>query len=157
MCVLQLTLGKLISANFPQIFAFSVWSVWTASLYIRTRVDQTARHYSCTSESARLRRQDRKVRRPDARDLFACFRGSVRPDGVKKPSGQGPHRLYKSPWPPHFLPTPPKSHLLASNECFLASFWHYRTLSCPFVHYSLIPSILLALVFSIFFKLLDFD
>jgi hypothetical protein len=77
MCVLQLTLGKLISANFPQFFAFSVWSV-------RTGVDQTAERYSCTSGRTQLRRPDGKVRRPDAYDLSACFRGSACPDGVNE-------------------------------------------------------------------------
>jgi hypothetical protein len=89
MCVLQLTLGKLNSANFPQFSAFLVWRV-------RTGVDQMVGRYSCPSERARLRRPDGKVKRPDARDLFACFRCSARLDNVNKPSGPGPHRLYKS-------------------------------------------------------------
>jgi hypothetical protein len=38
------------------------------------------------------------------------------------------------------------------------SFWHYLAFSCLFVHYSLIPIILLAFFFcSVFFKLLDLD
>jgi hypothetical protein len=42
-------------------------------------------------------RPDGKVTRPDANDLFAYFRGNVRPDGVHDPSGRGPHRLYIYP------------------------------------------------------------
>jgi hypothetical protein len=90
MCVLQLTLGKLIYANFPQFFTFSMWSVRTASLCIQTGVDQTAGRYSCTSERARLRRLNGQVRRPDAHEMSACFRGNAHPNGVNKPSGRGP-------------------------------------------------------------------
>jgi hypothetical protein len=87
-----------------------------ASLCVPTGVDQTAGRDSCTSGCTRLRRSDGKVRRPNTLDLSSCFQGSARPDAVNKPSGWGPHRIYKSPWPPHFHPTPPKISLLASSE-----------------------------------------
>jgi len=134
MCVLHLTLGKLFSAIVPQFSAFSMQSIRTASLCVRRGVAQTAGWYSCTSRRSRLRRLDGKVRHSDAHDLSVCFRGSTGPDGVNKPSGRGHHRLYKSPWPPHFHPTPPKISLLAFSEWFLTSFWLYLTLSCHFVH-----------------------
>jgi hypothetical protein len=57
------------------------------------------------SGRARLQRPDGRVRRPDARDLSACFRGSAHPDDVNKPSGQGPHNLYKNR-PSHFKSYP---------------------------------------------------
>jgi hypothetical protein len=88
MCVMQLTLGKLIFANFPQFSTFLEWSVRMASLCIWMGVDQTVGR-------AQLRRPNGKVRHPDMRDLSACFQGNASPDGVNKLSGRGPHRLYK--------------------------------------------------------------
>jgi hypothetical protein len=55
---------------------------------------------------------------------------------VRIPSGQGLHRLYKSPWSPPFSSTPPKSPFLASCELLLVSFWIHLAPFFLFAHYS---------------------
>jgi hypothetical protein len=69
---------------------FSFWSpdgqilvVKTGSGYVRTRATTNGRTV--------------RTNRPDARDLSAWFRGSVRLDNINSPSGRGPHKGYIYP------------------------------------------------------------
>jgi hypothetical protein len=96
------------------------WSfiVRTRSGYVRTRAETNGRTI--------------RINRPDARDLFAWFRSSTRPDGINSRSGRGSHRSYTYPWAPHTPPYPTKISLFGilctiSSEfldlcCFLLSF-----------------------------------
>jgi len=88
MHVLGLILRKIFSANFSLSFAFSVWSVRTASFGVRYGVAQSAGRLCYTFRRVRLRRPDGKVTRPDACSLSACLRGNACPDGsMSRPDG----------------------------------------------------------------------